>query len=156
MTDQAIAAAEATIDVPLDPMAAFDLYTRGIDRWWRLGTYYWNDGARAKGLRFEPHAGGRFIEVYDAATGEGFEIGRVQRWEPGEFLSYTWREANWPAEAQTLVEVTFSSISSGTRVALRHSGWETVPDGLDSSRSYSMGARELLGWYGEAAAPSST
>jgi hypothetical protein len=29
-------------------------------------------------------------------------------------------------------------------------GWETVADGLDTSRGYAMGAAELLGWYREA------
>jgi hypothetical protein len=61
------------------PDAAFDLYTRGIDRWWRLVSPYWNDGKRAVGT-----------------------------------------------------------------------GWECVADGLDTSRGYSMGAAELLGWYREA------
>jgi uncharacterized protein YndB with AHSA1/START domain len=96
MTSSVIAA-EASIEVPLSPDAAFDLYTRGIDRWWRLGTPYWNDGKRAVGLRFEPFVGGRFIEVHDAASGDGFEIGRVLAWEPGKRLVYTWREQGWGA-----------------------------------------------------------
>jgi uncharacterized protein YndB with AHSA1/START domain len=149
MTSSVITA-EASIEVPLSPEAAFDLYTRGIDRWWRLGTIYWNDGARAVGLRFEPFVGGRFIEVYDAASGDGFEIGRVLAWEPGSRLVFTWREQGWDADASTGVEVTFLPTATGTRVELRHTGWESVADGLDTSRGYSMGAAELLGWYREA------
>jgi uncharacterized protein YndB with AHSA1/START domain len=149
MTSSVIAA-EASIEVPLAPDAAFDLYTRGIDRWWRLGTRYWNDGRRAVGLRFEPFVGGRFIEVHDAASGDGFEIGRVTVWEPGRRLVYTWREQDWDAGASTEVEVTFQPIATGTRVELRHTGWESVEDCLDTSRGYSMGAAELLGWYREA------
>ena len=72
-----VIAAEASIEVPLAPEAAFDLYTSGIDRWWRLGTIYWNDAGRATGLCFEPFVGGRFIEVRDGTSGDGFEIGRV-------------------------------------------------------------------------------
>ena len=94
MTSSVIAA-EASIEVPLTPEAAFDLYTGGINRWWRLGTMYWNDATRAAGLRFEPFVGGRFIEIQDAASGDGFEIGRVLAWEPGRRLVYTWREEGW-------------------------------------------------------------
>jgi uncharacterized protein YndB with AHSA1/START domain len=150
--DQTAIAAEASVEVPLPPQAAFELYTRGIDRWWRPGTMYWNDGKRAKGLRFEPFVGGRFIEVYDQATGEGFEIGQVLAWEPGRRLSYTWREAGWGDGESTTVEVTFEPTTSGTHVSLRQTGWENVTDGLAMSRGYSQGAVELLGWFGEVAA----
>jgi hypothetical protein len=34
-------------------------------------------------VRIEPRVGGRFIEVYDVETDEGFEVGRVTAWEPG-------------------------------------------------------------------------
>jgi uncharacterized protein YndB with AHSA1/START domain len=151
MTSSTIAA-EASIEVPLTPEAAFDLYTGGINRWWRLGTMYWNDARRALGLRFEPFVGGRFIEIHDAASGDGFEIGRVLAWEPGRRLVYTWREAGWDADAATEVEVTFQAVAAGTRVAIRHTGWESVTDGLGTSRGYAMGAAELLGWYREASA----
>jgi uncharacterized protein YndB with AHSA1/START domain len=143
-------AAEASIEVPLSPGAAFDLYTGGINRWWRLGTRYWNDTDRAVGLRFEPFVGGRFIEVHDKASGDGFEIGRVLAWEPGNRLVYTWREQGWDAGATTEVEVTFHPTASGTRVELRHTGWESVAHGLDTSRGYAIGAAELLGWFQEA------
>ena len=69
--------------MPVDPAAAFRLYTAEINRWWKRDSWYWNDRGRARGLRIEPFAGGRFVEVYDEASGEGFEIGRVRVWEPG-------------------------------------------------------------------------
>ena len=85
-----------SVEVPVDPAAAFELYTGGSNRWWRRGSWYWNDRERARGLRIEPFVGGRFVEVYDEATGEGFEIGGVTVWEPGRRVAYTWRQADWP------------------------------------------------------------
>lgn len=130
---------------------AFELFTAGINQWWRRGTYYWNDRDRARGLRFEPHVGGRFIEVYDEATGEGFEIGRITVWEPGRRLAYTWRESDWGPEEQTQVDVRFEPVATGTRVTVVHSGWERVKNGAEISRGYATGHAQLLGWYGEAA-----
>ena len=54
-----------SVEVPVDPAAAFRLYTAEINRWWRLDSWYWNDRQRARGLRIEPFVGGRFVEVYD-------------------------------------------------------------------------------------------
>lgn len=72
--------------------------------------------------------GGRFIEVYDAATGEGLEIGRILVWEPGRRLVYTWREAGWVPEERREVEVLFEAVAPGqTRVTVTHSGWEDGP-----------------------------
>src|SRR3989304_488693 len=116
----AITAVRHSVEVPADPETAFRLYTAEINRWWKRGTHYWNARHRAVGLRFEPFVGGRFIEVYDAQTGEGFEIGRVQVWEPGRRLVYTWREAGWAPGAQTEVEVLFDPTAQGTRVTEEH------------------------------------
>ena len=60
--------------MPVDPAAAFRLYTAAINRWWKRDSWDWNDRERARGLRIEPFVGGRFVEVWDEASGE--EIGR--------------------------------------------------------------------------------
>ncbi|OGT25178.1 MAG: hypothetical protein A2Z17_01970 [Gammaproteobacteria bacterium RBG_16_66_13] len=149
-------AVQQSVEVPTDSETAFKLWTAGINEWWKRGSHYWNDGKRALGLRFEPSVGGRFIEVYDAATGEGLEIGRIRVWEPGKRLVYGWREADWAAEEITEVEVLFESVGLGqTRVTVTHSGWETVRDPERNRRlreGYGYGLNELLGWYREASA----
>jgi uncharacterized protein YndB with AHSA1/START domain len=142
---------QTEVEVPIDPAGAFRLYTEGIDRWWRRDSPYWNE-KKALGLRFEPYAGGRFIEVYDPVTGEGFEIGRVEIWEPGSRLRYTWRQADWGPTETTTVDITFSQTPDGTRLELRHTGWETVANGAEISAGYTMGSKQLLGWYAEVAA----
>lgn len=149
MSPQGVAVRES-IEVPTTPAQAFELWTSGINRWWKRGTRYWNDGKRARGLRFEPRIGGRFIEVYDEATGEGLEIGRIKVWEPGRRVVYSWREAGWKPGEITEVEVRFELAGTGTRVTVTHSGWETVSDGHRLHQGYAYGVRELLGWYREA------
>jgi uncharacterized protein YndB with AHSA1/START domain len=155
MTESEMTVRES-IEVAADPARAFELWTAGINEWWRRGTYYWNDRDRALGLRFEPGTGGRFIEIYEAATGEGWEIGRVRVWEPGRRLVYSWREAGWTPEETTEVEVRFEAVGGGrTRVTVTHSGWETVRDPERNRRlreGYAYGVKELLGWYREASA----
>ena len=76
----------------LPPELAFRVFTERIGSWWKRGTLYWNDRERGQRLEFEPGVGGRLLEVYED---DAFEIGRVTAWEPGEHLSYTWREAGW-------------------------------------------------------------
>ena len=152
-------AVRQSVEVPTDPGNAFKLWTAGINEWWKRGTHYWNDRTRAIGLRFEPGVGGRFIEVYDAASGEGLEIGRIRVWEPGRRLVYSWREAGWTAEESTEVEVLFEAVGPAqTRVTVTHSGWETVRDPERNRRlreGYAYGLNELLGWYRGAAGTTS-
>jgi uncharacterized protein YndB with AHSA1/START domain len=103
-------------------------------------------------LRLEPHAGGRLLEVYDAETGEGFEIGRVLVWEPGKRLVFTWRQGNWAASEFTEVEVRFEAAGSGTRVTVEHGGWDRVSSAdRGMTDGYSHGWQELLGFYAQAA-----
>jgi uncharacterized protein YndB with AHSA1/START domain len=141
-----------SIEVPVGPGAAFELYTGGIDRWWKRDSWYGNDRQRARGLRIEPFVGGRFVEVYDEATGEGFEIGRVRVWEPGRRVVYTWRQADWPAGEEMEIEVGFAPAGRGTLVTIEVRGWERLTGGAEIGRGYGEGAKELLGWFAEAAA----
>ena len=145
------AATEATVSgaevvVAVDPDRAFEAFTAEIDKWWKKDSPFWMDKDRRLGLRFEPHVGGRFIEVYDE-KGEGYEIGRITAWEPGKCLAYTWRQSDWPEEGVTDVEVTFEPVSGGTRVRMRQTGWDHVPGGSELARGYSEGASTLLAWY---------
>ncbi len=73
-------------ELALDPAAAFWVFRHEIDGWWRRAPMNWNDPERAVGVRFGPGAGGRWIEVHDAATGEGSEMA------PLSSMRETWKE----------------------------------------------------------------
>jgi len=140
--------ATAAVEVRCDPDTAFALFTSDIGTWWKRGTNYWNDAASGQALRFEPHVGGRLVEVHDLATGEGFEIGRVLIWEPGKRLVFTWRQDDWAASETTEVDVRFEPTADGTRVTVEHGGWDNVPSASPGvSEGYGHGWAELLGFY---------
>ena len=76
-----------SISVGVDPATAFTAFTAFAEeldlRWVRRPINYF-DAARAVGMRCEPGVGGRLLEVYNEATGEGRELGRITAWEsPG-------------------------------------------------------------------------
>ncbi len=102
----------ATVEVALDPLTAFEVFTGEIGQWWRPGPINWNDPGRAVGIRIEPGVGGRWIEVYDAATGEGFECGRIRVWEPGARLVVSYRDAGRDLD-DTEVEIRFARVPAG-------------------------------------------
>jgi len=140
--------ATASIEVPCDPATAFTIFTTEIGTWWKRGTMYWSDADRGLELRFEPYVGGRLIEVYDAAAGTGFELGRVTEWEPGSRLGFTWRTGDWPPGVYTDVLVRFADTASGCLVTIEHTGWERLGEaGVAMGRGYSRGWAELLGFY---------
>jgi uncharacterized protein YndB with AHSA1/START domain len=144
--------ATASIEVAGDPKTAFTVFTDEIGLWWKRDTHYWNDPRRGLSLRFEPGVGGRLVEVYSADTGEGFEIGRVSVWEPGERLVFGWREAGWPPDRTTEVEVRFEAVDGGTRVTVEHRGWDDFgAEAAGRTAGYSEGWAELLGFYAERA-----
>ena len=77
--------------------------------------------ARAKTILIEPGIGGRWLEVWDESTGEGYELGRVLVWEPGERVVLSYRNVHLPP-GDTEVEVRFEPIGTATRVTLEHRG----------------------------------
>lgn len=89
------------VDVKIDRLSAFDIFTQETNAWWRRGPHDFYDARRAKAMRFEPGVGGRYLEVYDDTTSDALEIGRITVWEPGRRL--VWRMSLDDTE----VEVTF-------------------------------------------------
>lgn len=136
----------AEVVVPQPPARAFDLFTREVNRWWRLGERY--GGTNVRGHRFEPFLGGRFLEILDQHEGI---LGVITVWEPPTRLAFSWRQSNWDPTETTQVEVSFQPVATGTRVTLRHHGFEAIQSDVGCDVGYQHGWRELLGWLKEAA-----
>lgn len=141
------AAVGAEVLVDATPEDAFAIFTGEIGIWWRTGTPYWNDRERGLTVRLEPGVGGRFVEVWDLETGDGFEVGRVTAWEPGRRLALTWTQVGWPEGAATEIEITFEPEGDRTRVRLEHTGFERVAGAAGFAAGYATGWKELLGWF---------
>lgn len=109
----------ADVEVGLDPDTAFKVFTEELGCWWLQGPINFFDSTRAYEQRMEPGVGGRILEVYDDAAGEGLEVARITRWEPGVVLA-------WSSSVDDVVtEVRFTGTGSGTLVRVE----ATIPDG---------------------------
>ncbi|MDO9429907.1 MAG: SRPBCC family protein [Pseudomonadota bacterium] len=107
---------------------AFDAFVQEIGAWWRPSGLF-QTTPRAPGvLAFEPGEGGRLTETL--ASGKVFEIGQITAWEPPSRLVFSWRQANFPLDLHTEVEVCFEAVGDGeTRVSVEHRGFDQVPLG---------------------------
>lgn len=145
MSDRPVARLSVSVGVP--PERAFDMFVGDIGRWWKKDNTHWIDQDRAVEMRIEPRVGGRWLEVHDAATGEGVEIGRVTVYEPGRRIAFQWRLPFWPDGGDSDLELTFTPLGAdGTRVDLVHDLSRSLlaPERL---ASYGTGWRSLLGYY---------
>ncbi|MEO8115028.1 MAG: SRPBCC family protein [Phenylobacterium sp.] len=107
------------------PQRAFDAFVGEIGAWWRPNSMF-QTTPRAPGLlAFEPGEGGRLTETL--ANGKVFEIGRIRVWEPPTRLVFSWRQANFPLDLHTEVEVCFQAVGEETRVSVEHRGFDQVP-----------------------------
>lgn len=137
-----------SVEVPLKPAAAFDAFTLKMPEWFESSPWSWNDPDRAVGLRFEPGPEGRMVEVWDEATGEGYDWGRIIEWEPGRRFVMTFRSLFLPPEPLTEIEVCFEPSGDGTRVTLEHRGFEKLA--AEVYEDWKPRAwRRLMKWYGE-------
>lgn len=111
--------------VKATPARAFAAFTAEIGQWWRPSPLF-QTTPRAPGvLAFEPGEGGRLTETL--ANGKVFEIGRIVGWEPPARLVFTWRQASFPVDLHTEVEVCFEAVGEETRVSVEHRGFHRVP-----------------------------
>jgi uncharacterized glyoxalase superfamily protein PhnB len=112
------------IDVDVDPMTAFTVFTDEYDLWWGNGPIDAYESWRLLERRIEPGVGGRLVEDYGT---EERVLGTIVVWEPGARLAWTTRN-------EVTIEVEFAASGSGTRVTVTG----LVPDGVDGTASLSM------------------
>jgi uncharacterized protein YndB with AHSA1/START domain len=132
--------------VAIEPVAAFEIFTAEIDRWWRRSPRF--RGATEGGvMRFEGQAGGCLVEV-DERAGSRFEIGRVHIWEPGKRLVFGFRARNFAEGEETEVEVRFEPARGGTSLVLEHRGFGALPATHPVRRGLDGEAFEaMIGYY---------
>ena len=143
MTEAAIV---RTVAVDVEPHVAFEIFTNEIGEWWHSADHSWQNPARAVGMIIEPFAGGRWLEVWDATTGEGTTWGHVIAWQPGRRLVVTYEVPDCPAEPPTELEITFEPIDDRTRVTLTHSGLDRLAPAA-RSRLGTHAWTPLVTWY---------
>ena len=124
---------------------AFAAFTQEIGAWWRPSGLFQTTPRAPGRLSFEPGEGGRLIETLD--NGKVFEIGRITAWEPPHRLEFTWRQASFPLDLHTEVEVRFEAVGDETRVSVEHRGFDQVP--ADSAARHGFPDHALLARLGE-------
>jgi uncharacterized glyoxalase superfamily protein PhnB len=117
----------STVEVAADPLTAFTVFTDELDLWWVRGPINAYDTGRLVEMRCEPGVGGRILEVYDAASGEGLELARITVWEPGRRLA-------WKSSLDDVtIDVRFDPTATGTSVRLEATVSESGEDRGGSS-----------------------
>jgi len=107
------------VEVRVDPATAFTAFTDELDLWWVRGPINSYGAGKLVAMRCEPGIGGRLLEVYDRASGEGLELARITVWEPGKHLA-------WQSSLDDVtIDVRFDPTENGTLVRLE----ATIPEG---------------------------
>ncbi|MGH0028549.1 MAG: SRPBCC domain-containing protein [Myxococcota bacterium] len=140
-----------TTRVDVDRATAFAVFTEDVDAWWRSGQRFRVDPERQGRMCFEPGVGGRLVELYDPATGEGFEHGKVSVWDPPARLVFEMRGRDFGAGESTEVEVRFEVEDGMTRVTVEHRGWERFPEDHPVRHGLDAGAfRDVMSvWWAD-------
>jgi uncharacterized glyoxalase superfamily protein PhnB len=121
MTQSTVPTMSETVDVEVDPMTAFTVFTAEFEQWWGNGPIDAWDSSRVVSRRIEPGIGGRLLEVY---PDEALELGRVTVWEPGAQVS-------WASSVDDVtIDVTFEQLDAG-RTRVRVDGIATGPTAGD-------------------------
>lgn len=141
-----------SVQVPLAPDAAFDLFLGRMHAWWSPGHSLLK--APVKRVVVEPHAGGRWYE--EGVDGSRMDWGHVERWDPPSHALLIWQldaEFTYDPDLRTEVDLRFEAAGEGTRLDFGHRGLEafgaqaaTLRDAMD------RGWGELLAAYAGQAA----
>ncbi len=133
---------EKSVLVACAPERAFRAFTAEIAQWWPLASHsVGRDQARS--VMIEPRLGGRVFETQQDGTQSDW--GRVVDWTPPLRFAMTWHPGRTPETGQ-VVEVFFAVEGAGTRITLRHRGWERLGAGAAKMReAYESGWGVVLG-----------
>lgn len=109
-------AVRKSVNVPLTPHEAFDLFTTGIDGWWPKERHSLSarEGRPAQRMQIDLRKGGELTETN--ADGENTRLGTVVRFEAGKSLTILWEMDRDGGE----VTVAFTPSDTGTTVELTH------------------------------------
>ena len=144
-TSEAVIEKSVVVSVPVEE--AFRVFTEGIHTWWPLRTHA-VDPETADTAIVEGREGGR---VFERTPTDEHLWGTVVAWEPPNRLGYTWHPGRGEETAQE-VEVLFTPEGDGTRVDLRHWGWEKLGDRMEEVvANYDEGWDFVIGKYVERA-----
>ena len=113
--------------VKASPQRAFEAFVGEIGAWWKPNGLFQTTPREPGVFAFEPGEGGRLTETL--ASGKVFQIGTITAWEPPTRLVFTYRQANFPLDLHTEVEVRFQAVEAETRVSVEHRGFDKVPEG---------------------------
>lgn len=122
------AAIRKTFTVRATPGKAFEVFTRGFDRWWPR-THFIGDSPLKEAV-MEPGVGGRMFSRHEDGSEQMW--GDVLVWDPPNHLIVAWRISHtWGYDPNLLteVDVTFTDVGGGeTRVDFEHRGLERFGD----------------------------
>ena len=143
--DSTVAAVEKEIEVGLSVEEAFELFTEGVGTWWPLDEGHSIFRGEAASCTFEGRVGGKLYETHpDGSVGIW---GTVQVYEPPHTFAATWHPGH-EADMATYLEVRFTPSGDGTRVSLKHSGWEARGEDAQKIREgYGTGWDFVRGTY---------
>lgn len=99
--------------LPLQPAAAFELFTTAISDWWPASSRHTNDPASVVLLSAEAGL------VERASDGHEIVLGKVLAWEPPGRILLDFFIATGP-EQPTAVEIRFQLEGGGTRLTVVH------------------------------------
>ncbi|MDP8936291.1 MAG: SRPBCC domain-containing protein [Actinomycetota bacterium] len=93
-------------------------------------------------IELEPVVGGRFCERWTASGQEVVTSGSVLELVPYRSLRMTWSDETWLDDTE--VEISLAPSDLGTRVTVRQSGWDRLPDGQRLAEEHRVGWRMHL------------
>ena len=115
MTETVLTPVVCTVEIAAPRERVFELFTtpERLVEWW------------PDAVTFDAREGG---DIHLEFEGKGEVSGTVTRFEPPSALGFTWVRGVAP-DIETQVEVELTELEDGgTRVELRHTGWEAVPE----------------------------
>lgn len=130
----------ATVDIAAPRERVFHALTatEEVTRWWGAPGAY-----RTTEWSVDLRAGGRWRAAGEGADGKTFTVGgTILEIEPPRRLVQTWKP-DWDADHETTVTYTLEPVPGGTRVTVRHEGFEGRQE---SCAAHSAGWEQVLGW----------